>query len=108
MYNIVIEDESVSFSEILKEHQLYLSSHIINAICEAIEEGKSNVDIAKIITPLHNIYLKCNEKNYLDTLESNKNILIGYEEYELCAKANKGIEAIKNKKNRKLIEGKKA
>lgn len=111
VYNIIIKDIKKPFSEVLKDYELELATQIINAICQAIEEEKSYVEIANIITPHHYISLKSEESYYIDTLEINKAILIKYEEYEMCSKANKSIEIIKKRqeenKNKKYLENKK-
>jgi hypothetical protein len=111
IYKIIVTDIKRPFEDILKDHERNLSIQIINAICEAIDNGESRVEVAKIITPFHNITLKSEEKQYISTLEINKNTLIEYEDYEICAKAVRGIEKMKErnkiKQEKKYLEDKK-
>lgn len=98
LYSIFIDDDSTPMSEVLKRHELELSTRIVNSICDAIEQGKSNVEIARIVTPYQIITLKASEALFLQTLEINIETLIEYEEFLLCAKAQKFIDKLKQKK----------
>lgn len=97
LYYIYVDSLDVDYKELLKEHELPLSLQIIDAICTAIEEGKSFVEIAKIITPTHNITLQSTQKNFVETLELNMQTLIEYEEYLPCARAKKAIDILSKK-----------
>ena len=98
VFEIHLKDESGSFIKSLKDFELPLASEIVTKICDAIDNNITFVDTAKIITPYHCITLTAQEKNYIETLEINKDTLIKYEEFELCARAVKCIEKL-NKKN---------
>ena len=94
---IHLEDDSKSFMENLKDFELPLAAEIVTKICDAIDNNITFVDTAKIITPYHHITLTAQEKNYIETLEINKDTLIKYEEFELCARVVKCIEKLKKK-----------
>jgi hypothetical protein len=94
---IRLEDETRSFMENLKDFELQLAVEIVSRICDAIDEGVSYVDAVTITTPYHKITLTAHEKNYIETLEVNKETLIKYEEFELCARIVKCIEKLKEK-----------
>ena len=81
----------------LSDHELNLSKHVVNNICEAIDSGLDYVELANIITPYNVIKLKSSKQYFKDTLEENLNILINYEEYEVCANAKKYIDILNNK-----------
>lgn len=95
---IRLEDESKSFMENLKDFELPLAAEIVTRICDAIDAGICYIDVVTITTPYHKITLNAKEENYIETLEINKDTLIKYEEFELCARAVKCIEKL-NKKN---------
>ncbi len=97
VYKIIIDDPKAIFKDVLKEHELALSLQIVDAICTAVEEGISFVEIAKIITPTQNITLQSQEANYIETLKINMETLIEYEEYLPCARAQKTIEKLSKK-----------
>ncbi len=98
LYYIYIEDKGKSMSEVLKSCELELSKQIVKRICKAIEEGKPNIEIAKIITPDQIITLRASEPLYLQTLEINKETLIEYEEFELCAEIQRFVNILTQKK----------
>lgn len=106
VFNIIVEDDDTPITKILKSKEVELSTHIINALSDAIDRGDTYVDLARIITPSHYIVLKSEEAFFIDTLETNKNSLIPYEEYEMCAKANKAIEKMKQRLQTKFLEDK--
>ncbi len=107
VYKIIVDDDNLSIEDIFKNHELDLAIHTINVICDAIEKDKAYVQIARIVTPSHFINLKSEQSYYIQTLEINRDLLIPYEEYEMCAQANKAIEKMKNKLNIKYLEDKK-
>jgi hypothetical protein len=94
---INLDDEHMSFIDSIKKYELQLASEIVSKICDAIDEGLSYVDIVTINSPYHKITLHAQEKNYIETLEINKETLIKYEEFELCARAVKCAEKLKEK-----------
>ena len=95
MYLIEVVDKDKTFGELMEEHELGLSTAIVEKICYAIENKLRRVDIARIDTGKITITLHASYKNYVETLESNINNLIKYEEYELCAKGKKALEKFK-------------
>lgn len=97
LYYIYVDSLDVDFKQLLKDHELPLSLQIIDAICTAVEQGWSFVEIAKIITPLHNITLQSTQKNFIETLELNMETLIEYEEYLPCARAKRAIDILSKK-----------
>lgn len=99
LYIISVEDDKKTVGETLKEHELGLSSAVVKRICYAIDNDIRKVDIALILTGNFTITLHSSYRNYEDTLETNMNNLIKYEEYELCAEAKRCLDIIKNKKN---------
>jgi hypothetical protein len=87
--------------------ELKLSAQIVTNICEAIENNIGYVEIATITTPTQTITLKSEEPFYIDTLRTNMDTLIKYEEFELCAKAVKGIEVMTSRLKQSYLEDKK-
>lgn len=94
---IYLKDEDKTFLENLKEYELVMAKEIVTRICDAIDSGMSYIDIVKIKTPHHDITLNAQEENYIKTLEINKETLIRYEEFELCARAVKCEEKLTEK-----------
>lgn len=76
-------------------HMRDLSIHLINSICDSIDNDIDYVEIANIITPLQTIKLKSSKERFEETLSEYLKVLIQYEEYEVCAKAKKYIDKIK-------------
>lgn len=74
---------------ILKEHNLILSREIIHCVCDAIDMGISQINIAIIKMPgnVPDMPLQSFESFYREALQNNMKPLIENEEYELCAKA---------------------
>jgi hypothetical protein len=103
MLKIDMTETDKSFTEVLKEIDRELSKEIINAVCGAIDNNKTYVKVAEFITMLETIDITCRKSDYLKSLEVNMDILIRYEDYELCAKAKKYIDALKEKKPRKKL-----
>lgn len=87
-------NEDESFLDAIKRNEYRLATQTIINVCEAVHNNLKSIDIAKIVTPHHNITLKSTEYYYREALELNKNTMIKYEEYELCAKANKALEIL--------------
>lgn len=100
LYTIEVLDKSKTLNEVLKEHDLGLSIAIIDRVCYAIDNNIKKIDVAVVITDLCNITLHSSFKNFEDTLTTNMEKLIEYEEYELCAKAKEHLDIIKNKKKK--------
>lgn len=86
-----------SFMDAIRKNEYRISVQTIHNICKAVHDNLKSIDIAKIETPHHNITLKSTEEHYKEALELNKNIMIKYEEYELCSKANKALEVLAKK-----------
>ena len=99
LYIIEVVDSSKSIREVLEEHEKGLSTAIVEKICYAVENDISKVRIAEIKTNGSVISLHSTYRNFINTLESNIQNLIKYEEYELCALAKKSIDKIKEKKD---------
>lgn len=95
LYLIEVDDPSKTFNELMEDHELGLSTAIVKKIIYAIDNKLSRVDIAKIDTGKITITLHASVANYIDTLESNIENLIRYEEYELCARGKKALEKFK-------------
>lgn len=92
LYLIEVDDPSKTFNELMEDHELGLSIAIVEKIIYAINNKISRVDVAKIDTGKITITLHASVGNYKDTLETNIENLIRYEEYELCAKGKKALE----------------
>lgn len=100
LYTIEVLDKDKTLNEVLKEHDLGLSAAIVERVCYAIDNNIKKIDVAVIVTDLCNITLHSSFKNFEDTLTSNMEKLIEYEEYELCAKAKEHLDLIKKKKKK--------
>ena len=87
-------NEHESFLDAINRNEYILATQIIINVCEAVHNNLKSIDIAKMVTSHHNITLKSTEHYYREALELNKNIMIKYEEYELCTKANKALEVL--------------
>jgi hypothetical protein len=99
LYIITVDDGNRTVGDILKDHELGLSEAIIKRVCYAVENNLRKVDIALILLNKFTITLHSSSKNYQETLETNLETLIKYEEYELCAEAKKYLDILKNKKS---------
>jgi hypothetical protein len=97
LYDIEIKDGNRVIKDILNEHELGLSTAIVEKICYAIENNIKKIDIARLITDKVCITIQCSNKNYKDSLETNMENLIKYESYELCALAKKYLDTIERK-----------
>lgn len=95
LYLIEVDDPSKTFNELMGDHELGLSTAIVERIVHAIDNKLTRVNIAKIDTGKITITLHASVANYRDTLETNIGNLIKYEEYELCAKGKKALEKFK-------------
>ena len=95
LYLIEVDDPSKTFNELMEDHDLGLSIAIVEKIVYAIDNKLSRVNIAIIDTGKITITLHASVANYRDTLETNIENLIRYEEYELCAKGKKALEKFK-------------
>jgi hypothetical protein len=104
---IVLEEHDRPLHQILKDMELKLSAQIVTNICEAIENNIGYVEIATITTPTQTITLKSEEPFYIDTLVTNMDTLIRYEEYELCSKAVKAIEVMTSRLEQSYLKDKK-
>lgn len=92
LYLIEVKDDDATFGNIMMEHEEGLSTAIVDKICYAIENGLRRVDIAMIVTKMHKITLHASQYNFYETLETNMDNLIKYENYELCARAKKHLD----------------
>jgi hypothetical protein len=93
--------------QILRDNEHSLSMEIVYKVCQAIDKDLASIDIAEIITPAEIITIHSTRPNYLDTLETNLQTLIKYEEYEVCAMAKTHIDLLKEKKSKKYLDNKK-
>ncbi len=98
LYELDFSESNVTFKEILSTHKKELSMEIVKKICYAIYNDIKQIDIASIKTSTDYIVLKATEPRFLETLELNKQVLIDFEEYELCSEIIKATEYF-NKKN---------
>jgi len=98
LYLIEVLDNDMTFANIMAEHEEGLSTAIVEKICYAIENDLKRVTIAQIITKIHTITLHASYYNFYETLDTNMENLIKYENYELCARAQKHLDNY-NKKN---------
>ena len=97
LYEIEIKDGNRVIKDVLDEHELGLSSAIVEKICYAIENNLNKINIARLVTDTMCITIHCSNINYKDSLETNMQNLIKYESYELCAMAKKYLDIIKRK-----------
>jgi hypothetical protein len=81
-----------------EENRYEIAMKIVEAVLHCIKFGKSKLVFAEIIVPKSKeiICLNVEEDSFLENLEKNLNILIEYEEYELCAEIMKAKEKIIN------------
>lgn len=100
LYTIEVDDKSKTLNEVLDEHDLGLSMAIIERICYAIDNNLRNVDVAVIVTDKCNITLHSSSRNFENTLKTNMEKLIEYEEYELCAKAKEHLDMLQKVKKK--------
>ena len=77
-------------------HRDEISKKIVEAILHCIKFGKSKTTFAEIIVPSSKeiICLNVDESSFLETLETNMDVLVENEEYELCAEIMKAKEKI--------------
>jgi hypothetical protein len=85
IYTIDMTNESKSLKEVLKDHDYELTKQIILKIFYAIDNELETIDIAEIIIPGESIMIHCSEPFFYNTLTTNMNTMIEYEEYELCS-----------------------
>jgi len=100
LYTIEVLDKGKTLNEVLKEHDMGLSAAIIERVCYAIDNDIKKIDVAVVVTDLCNITLHTSYKDFQNTLESNMNKLIEYEQYEMCAVAKDHIEILKKQKTK--------
>jgi len=98
LYIIEIIDGDKTIREVLTEHERGLSMAIVEKICYAVDNDIKRIRIAEIKAKGTIISLHSSYNNFVDTLESNIDNLIKYEEYEICALGKKCIDKIKEKK----------
>ena len=81
-----------------EEHRYEIAMKIVEAVLHCIKFGKLKTVFAEIIVPKSKeiICLNVEESNFLENLEKNLDILVEYEEYELCAEIMKAKEKIIN------------
>lgn len=100
LYTIEVLDKGKTINEILKEHDLGLSVAIVDRVCYAVDNNVLKIDVALIVTHNTNITLYSSFKNFEDTLRSNMEKLVEYEEYEICAKAKDRIDILQKNKSK--------
>lgn len=84
--------------EAFEENRYEIAMKIVEAVLHCIKFGKSKTVFAEVIIPKSKeiICLNVEENNFLENLEKNLNILVEYEEYEMCAEIMKAKEKIIN------------
>lgn len=95
----MIEFEATNFNELEEEarrraHEISVAT--LTAICKGIEEEADVVSLGFLANLNMDITVK--RADYLEALELNIGRVAEMEEYELCAKANKYIELLKQEK----------
>lgn len=91
-------------SDIFDTHQLEIAKAIIDGVGFGVRNKKDKVDFAEIIVKeMIIITLSIDSKEFTQLLDENIQILVEYEEYELCALALKLKNKI-NKTNEKITE----
>jgi hypothetical protein len=98
---IVFEPLSIRTNKpktVFEEYKIEMAIKVVEAILHCIKFGKSKIVFTEIIVPASKeiICLNIEESNFLDTLNTNLNILVVEEEYELCAELVKAKEKIIN------------
>jgi hypothetical protein len=96
---IVFEPLSIRTNKpksVFSEYKVEMAIKVVEAILHCIKFGKSKTIFAEIIVPASKeiICLNIEENNFLDTLNTNLDILVEQEEYELCAELVKAKEKI--------------
>ena len=98
---VVIEPLSIRTNKpkmVFNEYRVEMAIKVVEAILHCIKFGKSKTVFAEIIIPASKeiVCLNIEEHNFLDTLNTNLDILVEEEEYELCAELVKAKEKIVN------------
>ena len=83
---------------VFEQYKLEIAIKIVEAILHCNKFGKSKTVFAELIIPSSKeiICLNVEEDNFLENLDKNLDILVEYEEYELCAELMKAKEKIIN------------
>jgi hypothetical protein len=84
--------------KVFEAHRKHISKKTVEAILHCIKYNKPKILFAEIIVPSSKqvITLYVNEDNFLENLEKNLEILVEYEEYELCAEIVTAKEKVLN------------
>lgn len=95
----MIEFEATNFNELEEEarrraHEISVAT--LTAICKGIEEEADVISLGFLANL--NLDITVKREDYLEALELNIGRVAEMEEYELCAKANKYIELLKQEK----------
>jgi hypothetical protein len=91
-------------SDIFETHRREIAKAIIDGVSFGIRNKKDTVDFAEVIVKeMIIITLSIHNKEFTQLLEENIQILVEYEEYELCALALKLKNKI-NKTNEKVTD----
>ncbi len=91
-------------SDIFETHRCEIAKSIIDGISFGIRNKKDKVDFAEVIVKeMIIITLSIDSKEFVQLLNENIEILVEYEEYELCALALKLKNKI-NKTNEKVTD----
>ena len=83
---------------VFEDYRYEFAVKIVEAVIHCIKFGKSKTVFAELIIPSSKeiICLNVEEDNFLENLDKNLDILVEYEEYELCAELMKAKEKIIN------------
>lgn len=91
-------------SDIFETHRCEIAKAIVDGVYFGIRNKKDKVDFAEVIVKeMIIITLSIDSKEFVQLLNENIEILVEYEEYELCALALKLKNKI-NKTNEKVTE----
>lgn len=82
--------------QVFELHRRKISKKTVEAILHCIKYNKSKLTFLEIVIPASKqiITINVEESNFLENLEKNLEIMIEYEEYELCAEIVKAKEKI--------------
>jgi hypothetical protein len=82
--------------KVFEAYRRRISKKTVEAILHCIKYNKAKLTFLEIISVSSKqvIVLHVNEENFLENLEKNLEILVEYEEYELCAEIMKAKEKI--------------
>lgn len=97
MFKLDYKYSKKGIKEIFRENDRYLSTEIVKAVMQAIDNGEDVCEVGEIIIgkdPEDVIEISSTRENYRHTLEANKENLIKYEDYELVILVNKYLDKL--------------